>query len=80
MEALDLTISVCTAAIHLAGALGRPVWIMAPYAAEWRYGNAGERMDWYPSARLYRQTTYGVWDSVIDQVAAQLRDLATRRG
>jgi hypothetical protein len=50
VTALDLTISVCTAVIHLGGALGRPVWVMAPYSPEWRYGFVGERMPWYPCA------------------------------
>ena len=46
---LDLVISVCTTVIHLAGALGKPVWIMTPFSPEWRYGFQGETMPWYPS-------------------------------
>ena len=42
--ALDLVVSVCTALVHLGGALGRPVWVMAPYSPEWRYGFSGESM------------------------------------
>jgi tetratricopeptide (TPR) repeat protein len=71
--ALDLTVSVCTAVIHLNGALGRPVWIMVPTIAEWRYGQSGERMPWYPSARLFRQQTRNVWEPVLATVAAALR-------
>ena len=70
--ALDVVISVCTAVIHLGGALGRPVWIMAPYAPEWRYGFTGNDMPWYPSVRVYRQPAYGQWGPVIETVAAQL--------
>jgi tetratricopeptide (TPR) repeat protein len=74
--ALDLVISVCTAVIHLGGALGKPVWVMAPYSPEWRYGIAGEKMPWYPSVRIFRQPGYAAWGSVIANVAQSLRDLA----
>jgi tetratricopeptide (TPR) repeat protein len=70
--ALDLVVSVCTAVIHLAGALGRPVWIMAPYSPEWRYGFAGDTMPWYPSARVFRQPAFGEWGPVTESVAAEL--------
>ena len=69
---LDLVISVCTAVIHLAGALGKPVWIMAPFSPEWRYGFQGETMPWYPSSRLFRQPGYGQWQPVIADVAKSL--------
>jgi tetratricopeptide (TPR) repeat protein len=74
-SALDLTISVCTSVIHLNGALGRPVWILVPKVAEWRYGTRGERMPWYPSARLFRQHEIDAWEPVIARVAAELSDL-----
>ena len=73
--ALDLVISVCTAVIHLGGALARPVWVMAPYIPEWRYGIAGESMPWYPSVRIFRQPSYGSWDEVIQRVARQLNQM-----
>ncbi len=69
--ALDLVISVCTAVIHLAGALGKPVWILVPAVAEWRYLDRGEIMPWYPSARLFRQSEPGRWQDVMRQVAEQ---------
>lgn len=72
--ALDLTVSVCTAVIHLAGALGRPVWVMAPYAPEWRYGHAGTAMPWYTSARLFRQEKADDWSAVLRGVATALRE------
>ena len=72
LTALDLTISVCTAVIHLAGALGCPVWVMAPYSPEWRYGIRGEDMPWYPSARVFRQDILGQWAGVIESVAIRL--------
>jgi len=71
--ALDLTLSVCTAVIHLAGALGRSVLIMAPHCPEWRYGIAGEATPWYPSARILRQPEPGAWSPVIAAVHARLR-------
>jgi ADP-heptose:LPS heptosyltransferase len=75
VSALDLVISVCTAVIHLGGALGRPVWVMAPFSPEWRYGSKGEEMPWYPSVRVFRQPAYGDWDAVIANVARSLREL-----
>jgi tetratricopeptide (TPR) repeat protein len=76
VASLDLVISVCTAVVHLGGALGRPVWVMAPFGPEWRYGIAGEEMPWYPSVRVFRQPAYGDWDAVIDNVAQSLRRMA----
>jgi tetratricopeptide (TPR) repeat protein len=80
LGALDLTISVCTAVVHLGGALGRPVWVMAPKHAEWRYGTEGEGMPWYPEVRIFRQHTANDFDPVIERVAAELRALASRPG
>ena len=68
VSALDLVISVCTSVVHLTGALGRPVWVMAAYIPEWRYGLSGETMPWYPTAHLFRQAELGAWDSVINNV------------
>lgn len=76
--ALDLVVSVCTAVIHLGGALGRPVWVMAPYSPEWRYGFTGETMPWYPSVKVMRQPAFGAWGPVIAATAAGLRQVAGR--
>jgi len=73
--ALDMTLSVCTAVVHLAGALGRPAWVMVPSVAEWRYGAQGESMPWYPSVRLFRQPLAGDWQPVLDRVSAGLAAL-----
>ena len=75
--ALDLVVSVCTSLVHLGGALGRPVWVLAPLSPEWRYGAAGESMPWYPSVRLFRQTTYAEWEPVVGRVAKELADKAS---
>jgi tetratricopeptide (TPR) repeat protein len=73
VSSLDLVISVCTAAIHLGGALGRPVWVMAPYSPEWRYGLKGASMVWYPSVRMFRQDSFGAWPGVVSRVADALQ-------
>ena len=74
--ALDLVISVCTAIVDLAGALGRPAWVLAPVRTDFRYGLAGAAMRWYPSVRMFRQVRYGDWGPVIGAVAAELDRLA----
>ena len=63
--ALDGVLSVCTAVVHLSGALGRPVWVLAPVVTEWRYLDKGERMPWYPSVRIIRQEKIGDWSGAI---------------
>lgn len=77
MCALDLRISVCNTQVHLAGALGREVWVLAPLTPDWRYGATGESMPWYPSARLFRQRAAGDWSAPLDDAA---RALAGRAG
>ena len=68
----DLVITVDTSVAHLAGALGRPLWVLLPFSSDWRWTVAADRSPWYPSARLYRQPQPGDWDSVIARVAADL--------
>jgi tetratricopeptide (TPR) repeat protein len=68
----DLVISADTAVAHLAGAMGRPLWVLVPFAPDWRWTLDGESSPWYPTARLFRQTTLGDWDGVIARVAAEL--------
>lgn len=75
VSSLDLVISVCTSVVHLGGALGRPLWVMAPYVPEWRYGLKGESLPWYPSVRMYRQAVPGAWEPVVAHVETALRTL-----
>lgn len=70
---LDLVISVDTSVAHLAGALGKPVWTLLPRAADWRWGRTSDVTPWYPSMRLFRQSTHFQWADVIDAVRDALR-------
>jgi hypothetical protein len=72
---LDLVVTVDTSVAHLAGALGRPVWILLPYAADWRWLVERSDSPWYPSARLYRQSAPGDWPSVVERLRADLAKL-----
>jgi tetratricopeptide (TPR) repeat protein len=68
----DLTISVDTSVVHLAASLGRPVWVMLPFAPDWRWTLSGGHSPWYPQARLFRQPTLGDWGSVIATLRVEL--------
>ena len=72
---LDLVISVDTSVVHLAGALGKPVWTLLPYTPDWRWMLSREDSPWYPTMRLLRQPTPGNWTSVIDQISTALQKL-----
>jgi len=74
MLGLDLVITVCSTVVHLAGALGRPVWTLTPRAPAWRYLFEGDRMPWYPDVTLFRQRSEGDWRDVVTRVAAALRE------
>ncbi len=71
---LDLVICVDTAVAHLAGALGKPTWLMLPKVGDFRWLASGETSPWYPSMRLFRQTEPDVWDDVVQRVTRALAD------
>jgi tetratricopeptide (TPR) repeat protein len=69
---LDLVVTIDTSMAHLAGALGRPVWIALKHVPDWRWGLSGDATPWYPTARLYRQPAPGAWEPVFAAIAADL--------
>lgn len=76
IQALDLVISVDTAVVHLAGALGRPVWLLAPFATSYMWLAERDDSPWYPSLRLFHQSQPGDWDGVFERVKEELSALA----
>ncbi|MDE2516751.1 MAG: tetratricopeptide repeat protein [Rhodospirillales bacterium] len=72
LTTLDLLVSVDTSVVHLAGALGRPAWVALPYAPDWRWMLGRADTPWYPTLRLFRQTSPGAWDGVMADIAAAL--------
>jgi tetratricopeptide (TPR) repeat protein len=79
LENLDLLISVDTAVVHLAGAIGRPAWVLVPEPADWRWLLDRDDSVWYPTLRLFRQTKPTEWEPVLERCAAALRDLAAQK-
>jgi tetratricopeptide (TPR) repeat protein len=73
VDALDLVITVDTSVAHLAGALGKPVWVLLPWVTDWRWMLHREDTPWYPTMRLFRQHRGGDWTDVIARMAGELR-------
>lgn len=78
VAALDLVIAVDTSVAHLAGALGRPVWMLTPYALDWRWLRDREDSPWYPTMRLFRQRSPREWDDPLLRLSAALAVLAAK--
>ena len=75
---LDLVISVDAGPAHLAGALGKPVWILLPFTPDWPWQLGRNITPWYPTARLYRQAKPGDWLEVVARITADLPSVVAR--
>lgn len=73
INSLDLIITNDTAIAHLAGALGKPVWVLLHYSADWRWNLQESQSLWYPTAKLFKQSVWGQWGDVIDAVMRELQ-------
>jgi len=78
IETLDLVIAVDTAVAHLAGALGKPVWVLVAYASDWRWMMDREDSPWYPTARIFRQAALNDWPGVAERVGEALMQRCER--
>jgi tetratricopeptide (TPR) repeat protein len=72
-ECLDLVISIDTSVAHLAGALGRPTWVLLQFSPDWRWLLGRDDSPWYPSARLFRQSSFADWNPVLSRVREELQ-------
>jgi tetratricopeptide (TPR) repeat protein len=79
IQNLDIIISVDTAVAHLAGALGKPVWMLLPFVPDWRWMLDREDSPWYPTMRLFRQDSPGDWGPVIQRLKTMLDEYKNRR-
>jgi ADP-heptose:LPS heptosyltransferase len=75
LATLDLVISTDTCVAHLAGAMGKPVWILLPHLGDWRWMQSIETTPWYPTARLLRQSEPGDWKAVVAMAIEKLTEL-----
>jgi hypothetical protein len=71
VELVDRVITVDTSAAHLAGAMGKPVWLLLPFSPDWRWLLGRDASPWYPTMRIFRQPRIGDWESVIEKVARE---------
>jgi hypothetical protein len=76
---LDLVIAVDTAVVHVAGALGRPAWVLLTFCPDWRWLLERSDSPWYPSLKLYRQEKSGDWDGIVERVTGDLAALARHK-
>jgi tetratricopeptide (TPR) repeat protein len=77
IDQMDLIITIDTSVAHLAGALGKPVWILLPFNPDWRWMLDRQDSPWYPSARLFRQQRIDDWEGVIDRIKSELQCFLT---
>jgi hypothetical protein len=72
VELADLVVTVDTSIAHLAGAMGKPLWVLLTFAPDWRWFLGRDDSPWYPTARLFRQERPGAWEEVIERVRHEL--------
>jgi hypothetical protein len=77
---LDLLIAVDSSMVHIAGALGKPVWVLLRHTPDWRWLIDREDSPWYPTTRLFRQRVNGDWNEVMERVAAELQNFVETNG
>jgi ADP-heptose:LPS heptosyltransferase len=80
IDNLDLVIAVDTSVAHLAGALGKPVWMLLPFNPDWRWLTDRDDSPWYPTLRLFRQTEIGSWSEVATRIRSALTDFVSTQG
>ena len=80
VSCLDLVISVDSGMAHLAGALGKPVWVLLRHTPDWRWLLDRDDSPWYPTARLFRQRRHDDWNEVVARVAVELQRFVDRSG
>jgi tetratricopeptide (TPR) repeat protein len=80
LQTVDYVLSVDTSVAHLAGALGRPLWVLLPHTPDFRWLLDREDSPWYPQAKLFRQSKAGDWDGVVEQLGAALRSALPAAG
>ena len=79
MMSLDLVLSCDTSIAHLAGALGKPIWVLLSFNPDWRWLLDRSDLRWHPTARLFRQTRRGEWSTVIDDICAELEKVVSEK-
>jgi hypothetical protein len=76
IDSLDLVVCVDTAVAHVAGAMGKPVWLLRCFSPEWRWGASGDTTRWYPSMRIFWQDLPGDWSRVLERVGQAISTCA----
>jgi Tfp pilus assembly protein PilF len=75
IDRMDLVISIDTSVAHLAGGLGKPLWVILPYSSDYRWAAESDKTPWYPNATQFRQNAVGDWENVIQRVKQRLRNI-----